>query len=132
VPGHLSPHHVIPIDFNSLPPPSIIPDIDSTASIQTTPSFLPHTLPTPLYVPTLSDTICDRDTAINTHIHQTTRSDTNSLPKPKHHYNDIHTIMSFISINNTPSPDLSLHSFKHTNYHDLFNFAFLSSPLPSF
>ena len=28
IPGHLSPHHGTPVDFASLPPPSIIPDTD--------------------------------------------------------------------------------------------------------
>jgi Reverse transcriptase (RNA-dependent DNA polymerase) len=92
----------------------------------------PHIKSTPLYHPTIADIICDQDAIINAHTQCITRANTNSLPKPKHHYNNIHTITSFISINNPKNPNLSPLSFKHTNYHDLFNFSFLSSPLPSF
>lgn len=87
---------------------------------------------TPLYTPTIPDTICNRDVVINACTQRTTRTTTNSLPKPKQHYNDIHTIISFISINNTFFPDISPHSFEHTNCYKLYNFSFLSSPLPFF
>ena len=147
IPGHLSPHRGNAIDLASPPPPSIILDVDMT-SIQTPSTHIPsthipptptpptppthHLSPTPLYTPTLSDTICDHDIVINSHIQRSTRQTTNSLPKPKPHYNNIHTITFFISINHTPLPDLSPHSFENTNHDDLFNFSFLSSPLPSF
>jgi hypothetical protein len=35
-------------------------------------------------------------------------------------------------INDNPPLNLLPHSFKNTNHHDLLNFSFLSSPLPSF
>jgi hypothetical protein len=92
----------------------------------------PHIKSTPLYHPTIADTICDRDAIINARTQHITRANTNSLPKPKHHYNNIHTITSFISINDSTNPNLSPLSFKHTNHYNLFNFSFLSSPLPSF
>jgi hypothetical protein len=132
IPGHLSFCRGIPIDFTSLPSPSTVPD---TAAIISSPITLvqqPHIKSTPLNHPTIADTLCDRDAIINAHTQDITRANTNSLPKPKHHYNDIHTITSFISINDPTNPNLSPLSFEHTNHHDLFNFSFLSSPLPSF
>ena len=132
VPGHLSPHCGIPIDFASLPPPSIASEANSNLILPLAPNQRPSTSYTPLHLPTLSDTICDCDIIISTHTQHTTRTDTSLLLKTKCHYNDIHTITSFISINDIPPHDHSLHSFEHTNYHNLFNLCFLSSPLPSF
>ena len=114
------------------PSPSIIPDTDPHTPLEIPSTSLPHTSSSPLYNPTLSDTIHDRDTIINARTQRTTRSDTNSLPKPKPHYNDIHTITSFITINDTPFHDPLSHSFEHLNHHDLFHYSFLSAPLPSF
>ena len=132
VPGHLSPRRGIPMDFTSLPPPSIIPDTHPHASPQTPPTILPHSTPTPLYAPNLSDTIRDRDTIIAARNQRSTRQNTNSLPKTKPHYNDVHTITSFLSLNDTLSPDTSPLSFEHMNHHDLLHLSFLSAPLPSF
>jgi hypothetical protein len=132
IPGHLSPHHGIPIDFTSLPSPSTVSDTPAIISSPMTLVQQPHIKSTPLYHPTIANTICDRDAIINGRTQRITRENTNSLPKPKHHYNNIHTITSFISINHPTNPNLSPLSFEHTNHHDLFNFSFLSSPLPSF
>jgi hypothetical protein len=132
IPGHLLPCCGIPINFTSLPPPSIILDVNSNETSPKLPITQPHTSLTPLYTPTLSDTIHDHDVTVNAHIQCITRTGTNSLPKPRPHYNDIHTIMSFISINNTNFSNLSSHSFEHTTHQDLFNLSFLSPPLPSF
>jgi hypothetical protein len=74
--------------------------------------------------------IRDQDTILKASTERITRTDTNSLPKPRCHYNDIQTITSFISINDSPPIDLSPHSFENTNYHDLLSYSFLSSPLP--
>ena len=126
--GHLSPHRGVPVDFASLPSPSTIPNDDPSKTLPVPSTSKPHTSITPLYHPTLSDTIRNCNVIVNARTQRITRTSTNSLPKPQHHYNDIHTITSFISINDAPSPDLS----PHTNYHDLFNFSFLSSPLPFF
>jgi hypothetical protein len=130
IPGHLSPHCGNYVDFSLLPPPSIIQDIDSNEPTLTTPAQQPSTSITPLYHPTLSDMIHDRDTILKVSTECITRTDTNSLPKPRRHYNDIQTITSFISINDSPPIDLSPHSFENTNYHDLLSYSFLSSPLP--
>jgi hypothetical protein len=130
VPGHLSPHRGNYVDFSLLPPPSIIQDVNSNEPTLTTPAQQPSTSLTPLYHPTLSDMIRDRDTILKASTEHITRTDTNSLPKPRHHYNDIQTITSFISINDSPPIDLSPHSFENTNYHDLLSYSFLSSPLP--
>jgi hypothetical protein len=132
IPGYLSPCRGVPINFTSLPPSSIILDIDSNDTSPKLSITQPHTSLTPLYTPMLSDTIHDHDIAVNAHIQCITRIGTNSLPKPRPHYNDIHTITSFISINNTNFSNLSSHSFKHTTHQGLFNLSFLSSPLPSF
>ena len=132
VPGNLSPHCGIPIDFASLPPPSIASEANSNSILPLAPNQQPSTSYTPLHLPTLSDTICDHDVIINTCTQCTTQTDTGPLPKTKHQYNDIHTITSFISINNIPPHDHSLHSFEHTSYHNLFNLCFISSQLPSF
>ena len=69
VPGHLSPRHGNAVDIASLPPPSIILDPPTTTDIHATHSSPPHSSPTPLYNPTLSSTIRDRDTIINSHTH---------------------------------------------------------------
>ena len=130
VPGYLSPCRGIPVDFTSLPLPSIIPDNDPNALPLLSSTSTLHTSTTPLYHPTLSDTIRNRDALVDARTQRITRTNTNSLPKPHHHYNDIHMITSFISINEALPSDISPHSFDHTNYHDLFNFSFLSSPLP--
>jgi hypothetical protein len=132
VPGHLSPRRGIPVDFASLPPSSTIPDNDPTTSPSLPPDLKPHASITPLYHPTLSDTIRNRDIIVDACNQRITRTTSNSLPKPQHHYNDIHTITSFISLNDTPSPNIYPHSFDHTNHHDLFTSSFLSSPLPCF
>lgn len=132
VPGHLSPHCGIPVDIVSLPPSSIIMNDNTTISPLITGTHQLNTSTTSLYYPTLTNTICDCDTIINTHTKHTTRSQTNSLPKPNHHYNDIHTITSLIAINDNPPTNLSPHSFENTTYHDLPNIAFLSSPPSSF
>jgi hypothetical protein len=54
VPGHLSPRRGVPMDLRSLPPPSIVLDKDSNTSTLTQ---QPTLSTTPLYHPTLSDTI---------------------------------------------------------------------------
>jgi hypothetical protein len=99
VPGHLSPRHGNYVDFSPLPPPSIIQDIDSnkpTLTTLTTPTQQPSTSLTPLYHPTLSGTIHDQDTILRASTEYITRTDTNSLPKPRCHYNNIQTITSLI------------------------------------
>jgi hypothetical protein len=131
VPGHLSPQRGISVNFASLPSPSIISELQPNTTLPAITAHKPNTTPTLLYIPTISDTIRDRDT-INARDQHMTRSTTNSLSKPKHHYNDIHTITSFISINHLSFPSLSSYSFKHTPHDDLYYLSLLSAPLLSF
>src|SRR5882757_1497179 len=139
VPGHLSPRRGIPVDPSSLPPPSIIPQTiippstDITIpSIKLPLTHSPSILPTPLYTPTISDTIHIRDTLLTARNNYRTRSKTNSLPTPKPHYNDINTITSFISINNNFLFDDPITTTYPTDYYDLYELCFLSAPLPFF
>jgi hypothetical protein len=119
-PGHLSPRRGV-----QLPHPEQI-YTSSTSS---------HIVPlkTPIYSPTLSDTIRVRDNIIVAQQQRTTRSTTGSLPSPKRHYNDIDSITMLISLNNIDDillisdPPLSLPT---SNYHTLRHDCFLSTPLP--
>ena len=86
------------------------------------------TISTALTTPSLKDVLNNRNL-----ITRTTRSTTNSLPKPSHHYNDITPISLLISLNTihdiTPptTPDLQV---GHTTHTSLLNDCFLSVHLP--
>jgi hypothetical protein len=84
VPGHLSPHHSVSINFASLPPPSTVPDTEPNTFLPIMSIHQLHLSSTPLYQPTISDTIHDHNVFINTQAQRTTRTTTNSLPNPKH------------------------------------------------
>ena len=123
-PGHLSPNRGLPTNYDSLPPPSLTQSTPSTHHASS--SSIPHTTPTPLPTPSLTDIIHNRDLLV-----RTTRSQTNSLPsKPFRHYNDIDPINLCISLNtihtitppSTPDPT--------TTHTSLFHECFLSAPLP--
>jgi hypothetical protein len=135
IPGHLSPNRGSPIDSSSLPPPSIITN-NSTLSPSTTKEQLPSTPSTsytPLYTPTIADTIHNRNTITHSLDRRVTRNDTSSLPQPRRHYNDIDTITSFIAINHMTTPnEHPPYPSSITNHSDLLDFSFLSIPLPSF
>jgi Reverse transcriptase (RNA-dependent DNA polymerase) len=108
---------------NLLPPPSVI----SGSSLSRTSHHypIPHTSPTPLPTPAIADVVHNRDL-----ITRTTRSATNSLPKPTRHYNDIDSVSLFISLNTVhdisppTTPDFS------TVHTSLLNDCFLSAPFP--
>ena len=123
-PGHLSLNRGLPINHDLLPPPSLLP---SPPSLSSTPSVsIPHTLPTHLPTPTLTNVLHNRNQLL-----RTTRSHTNSLPsKPFRHYNDIDPINLFISLNtvlNITPPTTPDPSLLHTS---LLHECFLSAPLP--
>ena len=123
-PGHLSPTRGLSADHSLLPPPSLIATPSSTTE-PLRPLTIPHTIPTPLPIPTLTDIFNNRNL-----ITRTTRSQTNSLPKPLRHYNDIDSVNLSISLNaaheisppHSPEPSLT-----HTS---LLNECFLSARLP--
>ena len=75
-PGHLSPTRGTLTNHALLPPPSLI-TIPSTPPDTHSLSDTPHTTPNPLPTPSLVEVIRNRDL-----ITRTTRSGTNSLPKP--------------------------------------------------
>jgi hypothetical protein len=125
IPGHLSPHRGLPINQALLPQPSILPHPPNEPLPTSSP---PHTTPNPLSSPTIPDILNARNTIIqSTH---STRSTTNSLPKPSKHYNDIDSLSLFISLNTIdditppPSPDPS------SNHTSLYHDCFLSAPYP--
>ena len=122
-PGHLSPTRGAVIDPALLPPPSLIPD--STIPQHLNSPTAPHTTPNPLPSPTLADVIHNRDT-----LTRTTRSATNSLPKPIRHHNDIDSITLFISLNTAQYLSPPITPDPTTTYTTLYNECFLSSPLP--
>ena len=122
VPGHLSPKRGLPLNLSLLPPPSqLIPD--SSAPEPSTGT--PHSPPTPLPSPSITDIVNTRDL-----ITRATRSTTNSLPKPSRHYNDLASVNLLISLNTaydiTPpsTPDIS------TTHTSLLHDCFLSAPPP--
>ena len=82
VPGHLSPNRGLPLNLSLLPPPSQLPHPSSSEP----PADIlnPHTSPTPLPSPSITDVVHTRNL-----LSRVTRSTTNSLPKPSRHYNDI-------------------------------------------
>ena len=136
VPGHLSPRRGDPIDFERLPPASIIPE-DHTQSTIPIPSLtLPYTTPTPLPTPSLADTLNNRDMIINEQSQRKTRSATNSLPLPERHYNDIQTINMFVSINEidtyltTNSNNDTISDSPSIDFTTLYENCFLSAPPP--
>lgn len=120
-PGHLSPHRGLSVDHSLLPSPSIVSQ--QTPDSQTS-SPPPNTNPNPLPIPTITDAIHTRNL-----LTRTTRSSTNSLPKPTRHYNDINIISLFTSLNAIESltPPTSNIPITHTS---LFYDCFLSAPLP--
>src|SRR6202522_2721330 len=124
IPGHLSPTCGLPTDHNLLPPPSVIPIPPSSPDILHS-STTPHTNLTLLPIPVLADIFQTRNL-----IARTTRSSTNSLPKPSRHYNDIEPVSLLISLNHahelTPTSTPKL-LFPHTS---LIDNCFLSAPLP--
>jgi hypothetical protein len=107
-PGHLSPRRGLSTNHALLPPSSIIPASPSVHDRQHTPT-VPHTTPTPLPLPDITNTIQTRNL-----ITRTTRSMTDSLPKPTRHYNDIDTVNLSISLNAaydiTPPPSPNPHT----------------------
>jgi hypothetical protein len=87
------------VDFDQLPPASVIPDDHNQPNKPLHINQPPHTTPTPLPIPSLADTVRDRDTILIDCNQQVTRSSTNSLPPVQRHYNDIKTINAFVSLN---------------------------------
>jgi hypothetical protein len=136
VPGHLSPRRGNPIDFNLLPPASIIPDDHPQSHIPILSLTLPCTTPTPLPTPSIADTIRDRDKILADRPQRTTRSTTNSLPPPRRHYNDLETINSFISINElntfltTSTSNNVIPDSSSIDFDILYEHSFLSAPPP--
>ena len=124
VPGHLSPTCGLPINLSLLPPPSLLPNNHGPPDI---PTDAPLTTPTIIPTPSISKVITNRDL-----ITRSTRSTTNSLPKPTRHYNDIHSISLLISLDtlHTITPPSSP-IFPNTTHSSLYQDCFLSAP-PSF
>ena len=124
VPGHLSPSRGLPLNLSLLPPPSLLPPSGST-SLPDIPTITPHSTPTSIPSPSISDIVHTRNL-----ISRVTRSTTNSLPKPSRHYNDIESVNLLISLNSihiiTPpsSPDTS------ATHSSLLHDCFLSAPPP--
>ena len=123
-PGHLSPTRGTLINHALLPPPSVLSIPSSPSNTKGTVS-VPQSTSTPLPSPTLANILHNRDL-----ITRSTRSTTNSLPKPTRHYNDIEPVGLLISLNAalniTPpsTPDLT------TSHTSLLHDCFLSAPLP--
>ena len=123
-PGHLSPAGGISTNNALLSPPSQTLNIHHS-SMPLTSSTTPHITHTPLPAPSLADVVHNRDLMI-----RSTRSHTNSLPKPHRHYNDIDIINLSISLNTAhdiTSDSLPDPSTLHT---ELFHECLLSAPLP--
>lgn len=120
------------MDFNQLPPASIVPDDHISLTNLLPPPSTPHTSPTPIPTPSLVDAVRDRDLILAGRSQRTTRAATGSLPASRHHYNDIETINMFVSINEidvflATSPDIT-HDSLHNDPNFLYDHCFLSAP----
>ena len=122
VPGHLSPNRGLPLNLSLISPPSQLTQTPSSPDPLT---GIPHSTPTILLSPSISDVVHARNL-----ISRVTQSTTNSLPKPSRHYNYIDFVNLLISLNNiydiTPPPSPNT-SPTHTS---LFHDCFLSAPPP--
>ena len=120
----ISPKRGLPVNHDLLPTPSLLPPPSSSSPMP--PISIPHTLPSHLPNPTLTNVLHNRNQLL-----RTTCSQTNSVPsKPFHHYNNIDPINLFISLNtilNITPPTTPDPSILHTS---LLHDCFLSAPLP--
>ena len=127
----MSPHRGNPIDFDTLPPASIIPENHEISTISSPSVSQPYTIPTPLPTPSLTDTINDCDIIISNHCQHATRSTTNSLPPIRQHYNNLQTINMCISINEIDAfytVPTSNNPIPNENFDTLYEHCFLSAP----
>jgi Reverse transcriptase (RNA-dependent DNA polymerase) len=137
IPGHLSPSRGNPIDFDRLPPASIIPEDHTQSNDLPFPPSLPYTISNPLPIPSVADTIRGRDMMLDDQYQRVTRSTTNSLPPTRRHYNDLDIVNMFVSINEIdtfippPTSYHTIHELPSPELDLLHEQCFLTAP-PSF